>query len=244
MYPQRVRAASGDQSASVPVDPSRLSCIGPPWWDDKPLAIVGAGPSLRGFDFARLDIPGVRVLAVKEKIFDLPFAQAVFGLDRPWISRQADRLRELKCEVYLAPTGDLRNCADVENATYLQLKRYGRFSDALGILESGGNSGFAAVNLAYLKRAKRIVLFGFDYTERGGHHDKPEQYSWYRAGQNARYWQSWGENFTECLPQLKKAGVEIVNASPISTVSAFPKVSIDAGLQHLARLGAARACGI
>lgn len=223
-----------------------LSSISEPWWDDKPLAIVGAGPSLKGFDFSRLDLPDVRVLAVKETIWDMPFAHAVFGLDRPWINRQADKLRALICEVYLAPTGmDGDNVAYIANATYLALeRRQGGFSDNCGVLESGGNSGFAAVNLAYLKRAKQIVLFGFDYTEQGGHHYSAERYHWYPQGRNARYWKNWGDNFQACLPQLKKHGVTIINASPISSVAAFPKVTIDAGCEYLAGLGCQRTRGV
>lgn len=224
-----------------------LSAVGEPWWDDKPLAIVGSGASLKGFDFASLRIPGIRVLAVKEKVFDLPFADAVFGLDRPWINRQADKLRELRGpEIWLAPTGAERgeHVALIDGAKYLKLARFEGFSDDPTVIQSGGNSGFGAANLAYLKRAKRIVLFGFDYTEAHGHHDKPEQYHWYQAGRNARYWQSWGSNFDACRPQLAKAGIEIVNASPISTVTAFPKVTIEQGLLHLARLGAERSGSI
>lgn len=219
--------------------PLPLSTVGEPWWSDKPLAIVGTGPSLTGFDFSRFRIPGVRVLAVKEAVWELPFADAVFGLDRPWINRQADRLRDLRGpEIWLAPTGaeQGQNIALIEGARYLRLKRFEGFSDDPAVIQSGGNSGFGAVNLAYLKRAKNIVLFGFDYTEHGGHHYSAEKYHWYRAGQNARYWKNWGDNFSGCLPQLKRNGVEVINASPISTVDAFPKVTIEQGLELLSRV--------
>jgi hypothetical protein len=216
-----------------------LSTVGEPWWDA--VAIIGCGASLTGFDFRRFNIPGIRILAVKEAVWDLPFADAVFGLDRPWINRQADKLRELRGpEIWLAPTGAEQgnHIASIEDAKYLRLRRFEGLSDDPGIIQSGGNSGFGAVNLAYLKRAKRIVLFGFDYTEANGHHYRPEQYHWYRAGQNARYWKNWGDNFRSCLPQLKRNGVEVINASPVSTVDAFPKVTIAEGLEYLSRLGA------
>ena len=37
--------------------------IGPPWWDDRPLWIVGGGSSLSGYDLSDLWISG-RVLGV------------------------------------------------------------------------------------------------------------------------------------------------------------------------------------
>jgi len=221
-----------------------FTSIGDPDWSDKPLAIVGTGPSLKDIDFRRFHIPGIRVLAVKEAVWEMPFADAVFALDRRWICRQADKLRhECRAEIFLAPTGQEYEfpleCPLIERAKYLRLSRFEGLSDDPAVIQSGGNSGFGAVNLAYLKGAKRIVLFGFDYTEQGGHHYKLENYYWYSAGQNARYWKNWGDNFNACLPQLKRSGVEVLNASPISTVDAFPKVTIEQGLEYLDRLRSA-----
>jgi hypothetical protein len=203
-----------------------------PWWDDKPLAIVGTGPSLKGFDFSRLDLPGVRVLAVKEAVWDLPFADCVFGLDRPWINRQAERLNALTMEKVFSVEEEYRPCAIVEGATYILRTRHPGLSEDPAQIQSGGNSGFGAFNLAYLKRARRIALFGFDY--RDGHYCE-DRYHWYAPGQNARYWTNWGGNFTACLPQLARAGIDIINASPTSTVRAFPKCTIDEGVAWLCR---------
>jgi hypothetical protein len=214
-----------------------LSSIGEPWWDDKPLAIVGTGPSLKGFDFSRFNITGVRVLAVKEAIWDLPFAECVFSLDRPWINRQADLLRALAVPKVFAVEPEYGPCAEIEGALYIMRSRFAGFSDDPAVIQSGGNSGFGAVNYAYLKKAKRIALFGFDYTDKGGEHYCPERYHWYAPGQNARYWHNWGDNFIDCKAQLKAAGIAVMNASPISTVVAFEKCSIEDGLKWLTAFG-------
>ena len=50
---------------------------------------------------------------------------------------------------------------------------------------------------------------------------------------NARYWINWGDNFSSCRSQLDRAGIVILNASPTSTVKAFPKISIDEGFKCL-----------
>lgn len=215
-----------------------------PWWQKTPLAIVATGPSLKGFDFGRFqagaDTGAFRVLAVKEAIWDLPFAQAVFALDTPWMIRCADRLRSLKCEIYLGiPPENKFHRRDkqaplIENATYIDLTRHEGLSDDPALIQSGGNSGFGAFNLAYLKRAKHITLFGFDYFENGaGHHFRDDCYQWYEPGRNERYWKNWGDNFTGCLAQLRKSGASVMNASPRSTVSAFPKCSLDEGIARL-----------
>ena len=212
---------------------------------------------MKGFDLDRLRIAGVRVLAVKEIIRDLPFADAVFALDRPWMSRRADWLRcECPAEIFLAPVNlerEHRSVPLIEGATYLKLARFEGFSgpgaikpefDDYGLLQSGGNSGFGAVNLAYLKRAgqagKPVVLFGFDYCEPDGrHHYDDERYHWYPAGRNARYWKNWGDNFAPCMRQISAAGMTILNASPISTVECFPKVTHEQALDVLYRFRSA-----
>lgn len=212
-----------------------LASVGEPFWDDKPLAIVGCGPSLKGFDFKLLDIPSVRVLAVKESVWDLPFAEAVFSLDRPWINRQADQLRGLATPKVFSVELEYGPCAEIEGALYIQRSRFAGLSDDPAVIQSGANSGFGAFNYAYLKRAKRIALFGFDYTDKLGEHYCPERYHWYAPGQNARYWRNWGDNFIDCKAQLARAGVAVMNASPISTVVAFEKCSIEEGLAWLTR---------
>jgi hypothetical protein len=49
-----------------------------------------------------------------------------------------------------------------------------KYSDDLqwtaGVVGGGGNSGFQAVNLAAQFGASRIILIGFDMTDRGGKH--------------------------------------------------------------------------
>lgn len=241
---REIAARNGVTMVQAPMSPlPPLGKVEEPWWDDKPLAIVGTGPSLMGFDFSNFDIPGVRVLAVKESVWDLPFAEAVFGLDRPWINRQAEKLSQIPIQKVFAVEPEVRPCAVVEGALYLLRSRFEGFSDDPGVIQSGANSGFGAVNYAYLKRAGRnrkpIVLFGFDY--RPGPHYCQERYFISNGrreeaqppNHNERYWVNWGDNFTACRNQLERAGIVIVNASPQSTVKAFPKVSIEEGLKCL-----------
>ena len=229
------------QAPMAPLPP--LGKVDAPWWDDKPLAIVGTGPSLKGFDFSRFDMPGVRVLAVKESVWDLPFADTVFGLDRPWIVRQEQKLRNCTISKVFAVEPEIRRCPAIEGALYLlRVRRGGKgFSEDVEEIESGGNSGFGAVNYAYLKRARRIVLFGFDY-QPGPHYCQERyhteigftgKYATQSTDHNARYWINWGTVFNEVRGQIDRAGVLILNASPTSTVSAFPKVSIEEGLSCL-----------
>ena len=204
--------------------------VGPPYWSERTTFIVGTGPSLRGFDFERLRGRG-HILAVKQAWRDVPFADACFGLDLPWLRWANADLRALaeRMPLYLAipkPPYVLEHY--VPGATFLVRER---ICDALmedpGVIEAGGNSGFGALNLAWHKKAMRIVLLGFDYT---GKHYCNERYEARPDGHNSQYMQNWATNFRNTLPQSQARGVEVITASPSSLVDAFPRMTIDEAL--------------
>lgn len=104
--------------------------------------------------------------------------------------------------------------------------------DRPGVVGSGGNSGFQALNLAAQFGARRILLIGFDMHLGSGVH-------WY--GRNA--WRGannpvttnlmrWRDGFTSQAAVLKRMGIEVVNASADSALRCFEIASIDAVLQR------------
>lgn len=95
-----------------------------------------------------------------------------------------------------------------------------------GVLGSGGNSGFQALNLVVQFGSRRIILVGFDMTDRSGLH-------WY--GRNVwpmssnpmqSNFRRWLAAFATAGAQLGKLGAEVVNASPASAMVTFSRRSI------------------
>lgn len=217
-----------------------------PWWDDAPVIIVGAGPSLAGFDFNRLRGLG-HILALNQKAWDLPFADACFSLDIQWMGRDPSKLEELaaRTPLYLAVPDQKQPIHEhVSGAIYLRRDRQcGPLSEDPSTIEAGGTTGFGGLNLAYLKRGKRIFLFGYDYDDGGLGHDKPEQYPWHPPGHNARYWPRWAVNFGPTVSQLARAGVEVTNVlgSRPSNVKAYPTCTIEQTINTLADQQTAKA---
>jgi hypothetical protein len=107
-------------------------------------------------------------------------------------------------------------------------------------IEGGRNSGFGAVNLALLKSAKIIYLFGYDY---GTSVYCPERYE-HKPPDNEKHWPAWAVLYDGIAGQLKAAGVIVINASPRSTITAFPKVSIEKALLDLDRLRSPRSISL
>ena len=88
------------------------------------------------------------------------------------------------------------------------------------MIHRGHNSGFQAVNLAVLWGASRIALFGFDMhgDHFFGRHPAPLR--------NTHDYAPFIAAFEEAAPQLEAAGVEVVNASPVSLLRCFRTVTL------------------
>jgi hypothetical protein len=107
---------------------------------------------------------------------------------------------------------------ELPNARWVRAKRGNHLSTEPGRIGVGGHTGFVAINLALLKRAKRIVLIGFDM--RGPHWHGGYEWS---AGNDGRYYRKWAASMADLALDAGKFGAEIVNASAESTIEAFPK---------------------
>lgn len=205
-----------------------------PDWNDRPVIVVGAGPSLKGFDFSRIKGLGY-VLAIKQTHRDLPFADACFGLDLKWMEWARAELIEVaaRMPLYLAiPEPGFYGFDPIPGAIYLKrLRANCTFATARDSIESGCNSGFGGFNLAWHKRPRHVVLFGFDFA---GQHYDPGHYPARPADHNARYLPKWAQVFETTLHQWRAIGANVLNASPQSNIACFPKCTIEDALDRLA----------
>lgn len=103
--------------------------------------------------------------------------------------------------------------------------------DEPGLIGSGGNSGFQAINIAAQFGATRILLIGFDMHTGSGVH-------WY--GLNA--WRDannpsinnmlrWRDALTKQAHRLSAMGIEVINASADSALRCFQIKTIDVALE-------------
>jgi hypothetical protein len=187
--------------------------VNKPFWDDKPVAVIGGGLSLQNFNFETLR--GAHVLAVKGSLFDIPWADAVFGLDF-----NGDKLANVQSRIYWAVRDNHPFPQPSRNITILKRLDGQGLSDDPGVIYSGGTSGFGALQICIHKRAKQIVLFGFDYD--GSSHASSEK----RRAQDAANWAAWAEHFRVFVPYFTEHGVSVVNASPVSAITCFQRVAL------------------
>jgi hypothetical protein len=218
--------------------------VGPADWQEGITAIVGSGPSLAGVDLDVLrSFPAItHTIAVKEAAWDMPWADACVCVDQKWPRRRD--LNALPVPLYLClgepyvgpiPTG----------STFLRRFVHGPLSDRPDALAQGCTSGYAALNFAILKGARKILLLGYDYRHGrdGKHHGRPEWNPWYPPA-NARLWTYWRDPFNAIAGTLRSRGVVVVNASPGSALDAFPIHPLPCAVARLAGVGPSGRCSL
>lgn len=181
--------------------------VQPPTWDEA--WIVAGGRSALNFDLSRLN--GKRVVAVNDALFRVgrfPALQVTsFSCDNNWIREHRRFLTRSRCEKYLAvPLETWPDCGGIDGVTYLRWSHADGLSNDPTAVCTGGNSGYAAINLAWLKGAATIHLLGYDMN----------------PADNA-YYAEWALRFHTMLPQLARRGVKVVNHNHESFIDTFPK---------------------
>lgn len=98
-----------------------------------------------------------------------------------------------------------------------------------GRLNTGGNSGYQAVNLAVLLGAARIILLGYDMkpSATGALHCHPDHPD---RNPHAAQLALWAGRFRSMLPDLGRMKVEVVNCSRETAIDCFPQAPLEAVL--------------
>jgi hypothetical protein len=183
--------------------------------------IVGGGTSLKGFDFNQLK--DKTVIAVNKAFLHIPFAQVLYWSDTrffEWHSKEMEFFKGIKVTCRPQPKrSDVINLLNT-GKTGLETMSYG--------LRDGGNSGYAAINLAYHLGAKKIVLLGFDMQTNGKETHWHDGYvSTADTGTMERLMIP---NFDSLVEPLEKRKIKVYNASPNSKLTCFQKITIEEAL--------------
>lgn len=153
-----------------------------------------------------------------------PWADVAYGCDGAfWRTYQAE----------LAPVQGERWTLDASAAAELGML-WIEGVDGVGLSQSprriftGGSSGYQAIGLAYLLGAARIILLGYDMQRSGRrahwHPDHPVSLG------NPGPFDQWVARFRPLANDLRRLGVQVVNASRATALDAFPRMSLEEAL--------------
>jgi hypothetical protein len=179
--------------------------------------VIASGPSLKGFDFDRLP-DGYRIGANKSAwIAD---CNALVTIDKRFWRGFQDEIKAFNGGKYVTEL-----VVDDQPRHGAHVSKRGRFkgmSESLDEL-TGTNSGFAALNIAYLLGYKEIALLGFDFKWDGDKSHFHDGYRW-QARNTSNMLPRWAREFDHTVEQFAAKGVNVINfVGPNgSNVTAFP----------------------
>lgn len=195
-----------------------------PDWAGKACAIIASGPSAKTANVGALK-GRLPVLAIKQCIELAPWADVVYGCDGPWWRhvRGLPKFAGLKL-CYDAAACDEFRLRKVE----IPDKQSNRLlSGKTGVVGAAGNSGFQALNLAVQFGANRILLIGFDVHGRGGEHWYGRNNWGFANNPTEDNYRRWRAAFEAAAEDLAARGIEVVNASPLSDLRKFRRMSVE-----------------
>jgi len=214
-----------------------LSAASPDWfpdWSGETVVIVASGPSAKDvpLDLAR---GRAKIIAINESWRLAPWADALYAADSQWWekSRGVPEFRGLR-----VTQGDAtpRKYPRIRSISLVRTGKIVR--SPKGFLGAGSdsdghhaNSGFQALNLAVQFGTKRIVLVGYDMRIDLGFHwhgRHPDGMNNPRAAGIA----VWRKVLDRNATRLSLMGVEVLNASPVSALTAYRKVTLDEALSE------------
>lgn len=188
--------------------------------------IVGGGPSLKSFDFEQLR--GERVIVVNKAFFDVPFADIMFAMDRPFLDLIMQGKLNKDGKDYQRAFESFEGAKlwlDISNYSYplfvYSIPSAGEIGWTKSLKEGlyhGQNSGYGALNLAMVLGADPIYLLGYDCSR--GPAGEKNYHDGYPSGGNPDALNIFKRAF-EAGAALLNGRPRIVNLNPNSALRCF-----------------------
>jgi len=208
------------------------------WWPDwrgECVAIIGAGPSAKTAGVEKLK-NRMHCIAINESYQICPWAEILYSCDAAWwqlrqvpINGFAGLKIAFECPREFAKTKNMKQITVRLDGNRVYCNEF--LFDEPGTVGAGGHSGFQAMNMAAQFGATGIALIGFDMDATKGVHWHGFHPVPLRNPDHARF-MKWREILDSKADQLKVKGIDVVNCSPISSLTKFPKLTIEQTLER------------
>ncbi len=191
--------------------------------------MIASGPSLtrEQVDYVR---GKSRVIAINNQGIDndvdgkvvpafAPWADVLYAADAKWWIAYKKRA--------LAFAGTKVTIRDVHfpDVNHLRVSQDQVFDPRPSHLATGGNSGYQGIHLAVHYGAARILLLGFDMQL--GKDNKRHWFGNHPGNLNsAANFKNWLRAFERLAPVLRKRGVEVINCTTSTALTAFPRADL------------------
>lgn len=196
-----------------------------PDWTGGICAVIASGAAANESDAAALKGRG-RILVINNSFRLAPWADALYAADGRWWELYPDARRfegiKITSDSVAAKRRKL-HCVEVEQTHAILVEPSGRIGH-------GGHGGFQGLNLAIQFGARRIALLGFDLCGQHWHEKHPEPL----RNPDDSSLEKWRKCLDGQAPRLAVMGIEVINCSPTSALTAFRRMNIRDALAHWA----------
>lgn len=198
-------------------------------------AIIGGGPSLTPDDVADVFVCHARgqmyVIGINDAYRCAPWVDALYAADAKWIDAH-DGVASFQGQKYSIEGGSQPATTRPDWCVLRNTGFVGLETHPSG-LRAGFNSGYQAINLAVHLGATRILLLGYDMgpAPDGRTHwfgDHPE------AIRTVSPYDQMRAAFDTLVEPLKALGIEVINCSRRTALTAFPCLPLDRALAERA----------
>lgn len=205
-----------------------------PDWSGECVAIVAAGPSVKQDEVNKLR-DRIHVIAINESYKLCRWADALYSCDKMWwdLNKGAKDFSGLKitqCDQAVKVYPDIKkiNIRRTQNNVVHEF-----LMDKAGEVGGGGNGGYQMLNLAVQFGATAVALLGFDCCSPDI--QKPHWHGRHPSPLNnpiQTNFVTWRTHLDNAAAKLAQLNVDVVNCSPISTVSKYPRLTVDDALKR------------
>lgn len=187
-------------------------------WHGQTVVIFGSGNSLTDEQIEKARGLHCSYIAINDTYKRVHFADVLYACDYRWWAKHHNEI-EFKGELW---TQDIKSRHEFSLNWVLGRNKNGLGSDCVHF---GGNSGYQAINLAYLWGAKRIILLGFDCKPING---QAHWFGQHPEGLNkTQNFDFWINHFNQLAKDLERENIEVINCSMDSALECFKKVKIE-----------------
>ncbi len=201
----------------------------PPIWKDEPVCfLLGCGPSLSILDsFSSIHQFG-KVIAINDSYRVCPGADVLYFHDHAWWEENLEHAVDHFIGQHIVSINGVTEFVH-------QLRNTGPTgleTDPTG-LRHGSNSGYQAINLAFLFGVKKIVLIGYDLqTVEGRVHWRTRGKREQSEAANKCMSTVMLPKFSTLKAPLEKHGITVLNVSPDSALKVWPYVPLEKVLEE------------
>jgi len=126
-------------------------------WEGEDVFLIGAGSSLKGFDFSLLK--NKKTIVINHMITECPGASALLFFDREFVNIRKERIQNFKGLIFSSMRSGYRSNTKKDYYYSTDLRNV---PDKFNLGLYGKRSSLAALNLALVMGAKRVYLLGYD----------------------------------------------------------------------------------